>query len=209
MHTESGEIMKELSKNCQNGKHTECLRYYCDCRCHRPNKRLGSGKPLSKTQSDELERITKKFDERFGSLDIPEIRTRFLKGKIKGVRLGKLSTERIDDALSSLHLGDQRYKTTDFRYIAELIHMEHMLYRERQPDFTGGAGWGIGIGYLKEKYPKEYLAMLDELDPKGKHRERFAQNKLEKARKEEEYKQRSRKSKSEFRKWWLEKGGKT
>ena len=136
-----------------------------------------------------------------------DIRTRFLKAKIKGVRLGRINMERIEDAMSTLHLGAPRYKSDDFRYIAELIHLEHMLYRERQPDFTGGAGWGLGIMYLKEKYPKEYLALLDELDPKGDHRERYEKGKIEERIKAKEWKKQDSKWQHSIKKWWLRNGG--
>ena len=199
--------MKELSKNCQNGKHEECLRYYCDCSCHRPNKKIRKGKTLSKAQNDELKRMSKLFDEGIRPFNPPTIRTRFLKDKIKGARLGKISTKQLEDAMVTIHLGAPRYKSDDFRYIAELIHLEHMLYRERQPDFTGGMGWGHGILYFKGKYPKEYLAMLDELDPKGGHNERYRKEQIEKIRNEKEWKENYRKWGHSARKWWLKNGG--
>jgi hypothetical protein len=204
--SDAGELMKELSKDCQNGKHVECLRYYCDCSCHQPNKKIRKDKILTKAQDDELKRINKLVDEN-ESFHAPEIRTRFLKGKIKGARLGKLSSERISDALASLHLGAQRYKNKDFRYIAELMRLEDMLYSERQPGFTGGMGWGIGIEYLTNKYPKEYLAMLDELDPKGDHRERYKKEKIEEKIATKKWKEKDREWLRDAKKWWQKNGG--
>lgn len=200
--------MKELSNDCQKGRHRECLRYYCDCSCHKPKMRVRVIPTKEGDKSEVSKRLQKIIDESKEPWKPPQIRTRFLKEKIKKARISRLKWNRIEDAMGTLSLSAPRYKSSDFRYIAELMHLESMLYSERQPDFGGGMGWGWGIGYLKEKYPKEYLAMLDELEPKGKHRERYAQRRQDESRAGKEWEERNKRDRRLFRRWWKESGGK-
>ena len=140
----------------------------------------------------------------------PQIRTKLLKEKIKEAHLNSLKWGKIEDSVDSLRLGAPRYRNNDFRHIAELMHLEHMIYREHRSDSIGGMGWGLGWRYLTGKYPEESLAMMDELcnDSKHHHREERKQDELQKEITGKEEDKNDRLSKSVFDKWWLEQGGK-
>lgn len=156
----------------------------------------------------EIERI---LNEMPGPLSLPQIRTRFLKRRITEERLDSLNWNKVEEAINSLRLGAPRYKNSDFRYIAELMHLEGMLYTEHYPRVGWGFGiyWGLGMQYLTKKYPKERLEMLDELcsNPKHNHRKEWAEHSLEEKKEQKREQETKKLSKYIFEGWWLENGG--
>ncbi|MGC8496330.1 MAG: hypothetical protein ACP5MX_03965 [Candidatus Micrarchaeia archaeon] len=134
----------------------------------------------------------------------PQIITKFVKDKLKKARRGNLSWEEINDVLSSVKFGP-RYRHSDFRYVAELIHLEHMLHAEQEagPNPHGyGVYWGVFVKYLTEKYPDETEAIMDELDPERSHADIKHRIKAEKKHEREMETQSRNKSKRAAKEWW-------
>ncbi len=134
----------------------------------------------------------------------PEIRTRFVKDRLKRVRRGNLSWEEIRRALSSVSSGPKKYAQDDFRYVAELIHLERMLYVELHagPDARLGFAFNMAKHYLTNKYPWETAAILDELDPEHSHVEVARKIEFEKKRKRQMEPLYTRRANRAVQEWW-------
>lgn len=148
-----------------------------------------------------------------GEIYFPQIRTKFVRDKIKEVRLNGISLSKIEEALDSKSVDLNRYDKSDFRYIAALINLENIIYRELQPDFRT---WGMGSSYMEhfenDIYPRESLEIREELSPQPGRRELFEaeQKKIREriAEKKKQKRERNIRYGKLFKKWWLENGGK-
>lgn len=165
---------------------------------------------MDENQIKDLVKETRAILEKEPSWEPPKVITKFVKEKIKRARLNGLDWKKAQELCHTI-TGRPRYRQDDFGYVAELISLEHILYVEHYSKGSHGMGigWGWGMKYLSNKYPKERLAILDEIcrNPKHHHREDYKNAKLEEARKKREARMTDKQSERNFMKWWDETGG--
>ena len=96
---------------------------------------------------------------------------------------------------------------TDRKYIEDLMYIERLLWKH--PREWGYAG-AMELGFKRNEYPDEYDAIDKELDPKN-HEKRIESDKKRK-KINDDFSEKMRKQEvkelEEFKKMWLESGGK-